>query len=84
MDVRLMTGTANYFNFSPGIPSGNTGAESVTPEKIFSELFGQKQTTEKVMMDLKDMQNFLYILIGSRIRIEPDKNSVGSIVNTVA
>ena len=39
---------------------------------------------EKVMMDLKDVQNFLYMLIGSEIRIESKDPAVGSSVNTVA
>jgi hypothetical protein len=39
---------------------------------------------EKTMMDLRDVQNFLYMLIGSEIKVESDQNSIGNTVNAVA
>ncbi|HOO70340.1 MAG TPA: hypothetical protein PK926_01170 [Spirochaetota bacterium] len=39
---------------------------------------------EKVMMDLQDVQHFLYMLIGSEIKVESDNNSIGNAVNAVA
>jgi hypothetical protein len=39
---------------------------------------------DKVLMDLEDVQKFLYMLIGSQIRVESGENSVGKRINTVA
>jgi hypothetical protein len=43
-----------------------------------------KEIHEKVLMDLKDVQQFLYMLIGSHIKVEPESEIVGRKVNTVA
>jgi hypothetical protein len=37
---------------------------------------------EQLVMNLEQVQNFLYMLIGSKIRIHSENNSVGSTVNT--
>jgi hypothetical protein len=37
---------------------------------------------EQVVMNLEQVQNFLYMLIGSKLRIHSENNSVGSTVNT--
>ena len=39
---------------------------------------------EQVMMNLKEVQNFLYMLIGSELRLHSEHNSIGSSVNTAA
>jgi len=39
---------------------------------------------ETVMMDLKDVQNFLYMLIGSEIKVHDDNGSRGSMLNLSA
>ena len=39
---------------------------------------------QKVMMDLKDVQRFLYMLIGSEIKVKSDNESIGLNVNTMA
>ncbi len=39
---------------------------------------------EEVMMDLDDVRNFLYMLIGSSIQVKSEGESVGRNVNTVA
>lgn len=39
---------------------------------------------DQVVMSLQDVQNFLYMMIGSRIRIQSDKNTLGSSINTAA
>jgi hypothetical protein len=37
---------------------------------------------EQMVMNLEQVQNFLFMLIGSKIRIHSESNSVGSIINT--
>ena len=37
---------------------------------------------EQLVMNLEQVQNFLYMLIGSKIRIHSENNAVGSTVNT--
>jgi len=44
----------------------------------------QIKIQEKVMMDLKDVQNFLYMLIGSNLSVNSNNSSVGSNINTIA
>jgi hypothetical protein len=39
---------------------------------------------EKVMMDLEDVQRFLYMLIGSHIKIESENDTRGTSFNSVA
>jgi hypothetical protein len=39
---------------------------------------------EQVMMNLKEVQNFLYMLIGSELRLHSEHSSIGSSVNTAA
>ena len=39
---------------------------------------------EKVLMDLSDVQKFLYMLIGSEIKVQSDNEHVGRNVNAVA
>lgn len=43
-----------------------------------------RKAPEKVMMDLKDVQSFLYIMIGSEIKIENDSNHLGISLNKTA
>jgi hypothetical protein len=43
-----------------------------------------EKVREQVMMNLEDVQNFLYMLIGSKIRIESGNHTTGSSVNTAA
>ena len=52
--------------------------EEKKPEKQVKPKFD-----EKVMMDLKDVQNFLFMMIGSEIRIKSDDN-YNSNINFVA
>jgi len=43
-----------------------------------------EEVREQVVMSLQDVQNFLYMMIGSKIRIQSEANQVGSSVNTAA
>ncbi len=42
-----------------------------------------REIHDKVLMDLKDVQNFLYMLIGSDVKVEPEGDHVGMNVNTL-
>jgi hypothetical protein len=42
------------------------------------------QVRAEMIMNLQEMQNFLYMLIGSKLRIQTDNNTIGSSVNTAA
>ena len=57
--------------------------EKIT-EKLTERITEQFKYQEKVMMDLKDVQNFLYMLIGSEILVQNDSQPTGSSVNTFA
>ncbi|HOW80998.1 MAG TPA: hypothetical protein PK573_00430 [Spirochaetota bacterium] len=39
---------------------------------------------EKTMMDLQDVQRFLYMLIGSKIKVSNEQNAIGNRLNEVA
>jgi hypothetical protein len=43
-----------------------------------------EEVRKQVLMNLEDVQNFLYMLIGSKIRIDSGQRSIGSTVNTAA
>ena len=57
---------------------------AVNAEASITALHSKQETAEKVMMDLQDVQNFLYMLIGSEIRVESDNRTIGASINTVA
>jgi hypothetical protein len=89
MDVNLVSNTPYSIPRSVDNPESFKGkAESAQkPEASFA--FEQKDSIsekvrEQVMMNLEDVQNFLYMMIGSRIRIDSGSHSVGSSVNTAA
>lgn len=42
------------------------------------------KASHEALMDLKDIQNFLYLIIGSDLRVESENKVVGRTVNTVA
>ncbi|MBN2160996.1 MAG: hypothetical protein JW807_16515 [Spirochaetes bacterium] len=87
MDVRLINSfsysalrsvDANDSFVSNPIASGKPDIPYAYPkEENVSE-----QVREQVMMNLEEVQNFLYMMIGSKLRIQSDQNSVGSSVNT--
>jgi hypothetical protein len=43
-----------------------------------------EKVREEAIMNLQEVQNFLYMIIGSRLRIENDHGTHGSLVNTSA
>lgn len=52
-------------------------------EKPREEEVKRPKVEEKVMMDLKDVQNFLYMLIGAEIKVK-DENFAGDSLNLSA
>ena len=47
-----------------------------TPQEI-----RQTEIQEKVMMDLEEVQNFLYMLIGSELQVKEDRGLKGTSLN---
>ena len=89
MDVTLVS------NAPYSIPRSVDARESLTGKGVTAQMPETSFVSEKkdgisekvreqVMMNLEDVQNFLYMLIGSKIRVESGNNSIGSSVNTAA
>ena len=81
MDINVTTNT-----LPPNIINKNYNIDesfAINPNVEMVEVNNNIKTDvpEKVMMDLKDVQNFLYMLIGSELRVESDKTGVGSTIN---
>ncbi|MBN1533945.1 MAG: hypothetical protein JXA20_14845 [Spirochaetes bacterium] len=87
MEVRI-TGTTTYpaqpanpeiYAFREAVEAaGRESAGGTNQARIVQEIH------DKVLMDLKDVQKFLYMLIGSQIQVESGDETVGTRVNTVA
>ncbi len=89
MDVNLVNNTP--YSIPRSVDSGESfmgkAVSTQKPEAPF--MFEKKDSMsenvrEQVMMNLEEVQNFLYMLIGSKIRIESGNHSTGSSVNTAA
>ncbi len=86
MDVNLISRIP--YSFPRSGESVETAAEFSTPVKQAGTplAYGEKSQSEKireeVMMNLEQVQNFLYMLIGSKLRIEHGHKLPGSSVNT--
>lgn len=57
--------------------SGNDAVDSLSKNKNIV-------VTEKAMMDISDVKRFLYMLIGSEIKVESNSEAVGSTINKIA
>lgn len=83
MDVRLMA------NLS--YPASQVAGEAATPRpesepphlRVAHENV-MREIREKTMMDLKDVQRFLYMMIGSKIKVESENSEMGGHLNSVA
>lgn len=88
MDVSLISNTpysiprsADNLEVYPGKPFGEKAdVSSAFPEE---DRIGKK-VREEAMMNLQEVQNFLYMIIGSKLRIENNHSAHGSTVNTCA
>ena len=60
-------------------------ADSVNQNELNAQRLNTvREVHEKVLMDLSDVQQFLYMLIGSDIKVASENERVGLKVNTVA
>lgn len=65
-----------------GALKGDLDQTKPVDTKIFNKIDERIiEESRKSMMSFEDMQKFLYMLIGSEIRVEPDRNSIGVRVN---
>lgn len=85
MDVNLINNTPYSIPRSDDFTKILAGREAAgkKPEMAMDKSLGE-EVREQVVMSLQDVQNFLYMMIGSKIRIQSDNNSLGSSVNTAA
>ncbi|PKL39774.1 MAG: hypothetical protein CVV44_06010 [Spirochaetae bacterium HGW-Spirochaetae-1] len=63
----------------PAEETANALPAMKTPQEV-----KQAEIQEKVMMDLQDVQNFLYTLIGSKLRVHEGKSIPGASLNVSA
>ena len=71
INTTLNTSTAQ----NAGMTQFNTNASHKMPVKAVEE---------PVMMDLKDVQNFLYMMIGSEVLVQARNSSLGTAFNQLA
>jgi hypothetical protein len=88
MDVRLVSNTPYSFPRSAedmeifdGKPP--VDMKPVIPQPGNKEDSEIRKIREQVVMNLEEVQNFLYMIIGSKLRVDTDHRSIGSSVNTV-
>lgn len=85
MDVRFPINTP--YSLPGSHPNADRATKPVPASMEFPYIVGKNsdvsdEVREQVIMNLQEMQNFLYMLIGSKLRIHTDKNSLGLSVNT--
>ncbi|MCP4132804.1 MAG: hypothetical protein GY754_17695 [bacterium] len=76
--------TRSTENIDKDFLPGNKIKEDVFELSSNVERPKQNMASKKVMMDLNEMKSFLFMLIGSSIRVEPETNMTGSNFNTLA
>jgi len=88
MDVNLTNNIPYSIPRSVDFPEINGKAVSAdkpeTPSSFEKRDSISKEVRDQVMMNQAELQNFLYMLIGSKIRVDSGRHSVGSSVNTAA
>ena len=89
MDVNLTNNIP--YSIPRSVDSGESFmGKAVSAQKPEAPLMFEKKDSigekvrDQVMMNLEEVQNFLYMLIGSKIRIESGNHSTGSSINTAA
>lgn len=87
MDVNIITNMP--YSLPRTVESAESAADFSAPLKKagIPGAFGEKESRgekvrEEVMMNLEQVQNFLYMLIGSKLRIEHGHKLPGASVNT--
>ncbi len=87
MDVNTQYKPISFIEFQPD--SSKTSTEKVS-ETAIEEQFQtarevrQAKVDQKVMMDLKDVQSFLYMLIGSEIKVSEEDRVPGTALDLSA
>ena len=87
MDVNLISTKPYPLPRSNEIAENTADLSAPVKKTAMPSAFGEKETEgdkirEEVMMNLEQVQNFLYMLIGSKLRIEHGHKFPGSSVNT--
>lgn len=89
MDVTLITNTPYSIPRSidssdayPGKLIGEKNPDGATDYPRQDSI--NDKMLKEAMMNLQEVQNFLYMIIGSRLRIESNHNTPGTNVNTCA
>lgn len=87
MEVSTQYNTITYNDIQTDFRAASTvKAAEVEEKENFQTAAEMKQAElkEKVMMDLKDVQNFLYMLIGSEIKVSEQDNVPGTALDMSA
>lgn len=81
--IEMEVNLTNYcITNQSGALKGDLDQTKPVDTKIFNKIDERIiEESRKSMMSFEDMQKFLYMLIGSEIRVEPDRNSIGVRVN---
>ena len=66
------------------IPGRILEKKAELPYPLSKEDGETERIREQFVMNLEQVQNFLYMMIGSKLRIHSDNNSIGSTINTAA
>jgi len=81
MDVTTLSTSPSFSYHGTGSPAAAETAMLPFRDNSVQQKF---EISEKVMMDLKDVQNFLYMMIGSSLILKSNDNTPGSGLDTVA
>jgi hypothetical protein len=92
MDVNTNYGTnysANINVLFPGSQNSSTAkagetSDIVMPGSKTPHQMLQAEIHEKVLMNLQEVQNFLYMLIGSDLKVEESRQQLGNSINMTA
>jgi hypothetical protein len=84
MDFGIITRTAYPATINSSAISSKSGTENQNIDNLISFPAQKPVIDDKAMMDLEDVQKFLYMLIGSHIKVEAENNMRGTTFNSVA
>ncbi len=89
MDVRLISNMP--YSVPRSVEQADSAVDTSAPAKKVEvpSMFQNddsisEKVREQVVMNLEQVQNFLYMLIGSKIKVQSNHESIGSSVNTAA
>jgi hypothetical protein len=79
MDVTLITNNLSAAKSS--FNSSNVNLHTPDAANMVSNSSGQKTDYSEVMMDIEEIQNFLFMLIGSKIPVKSAETDKGNNLN---